>query len=121
LGLLKAPPKPRGPLMAVIILAFVAAAGAERVRRPVLRDDPVPLPAEFALRIDINLASSAELQLLPGVGRRLAERIADDRDGLGRFASIEDLARVRGIGAQTIERLRPHAVVSAPAHAHAQP
>lgn len=65
------------------------------------------------MRIDINTASPAELSLLPGLGDRLAQRIVDDRHARGRFASLDDLQRVPGIGATTIERLQAFAVCPA--------
>jgi competence protein ComEA len=59
--------------------------------------------------VDINAASAGELQDLPGVGPALAERIvAARRERM--FTSLDDLARVRGIGPATVERLRPFAV-----------
>ena len=64
------------------------------------------------MRIDINTADVAELDLLPAVGPRLAERIVDDRDRRGRFESVEDLARVPGVGPRTVEQIRPYVVPS---------
>ncbi len=58
-------------------------------------------------QIDINTATVAELQGLPAIGPKLAERIVEARNQKP-FASIEDLRRVSGIGAKTIEKLRPH-------------
>jgi competence protein ComEA len=44
-----------------------------------------------------------------GIGPVLAERIVAWRQEHGRFASVQELARVPGIGARTVERLAPHA------------
>lgn len=63
------------------------------------------------LRIDLNTASAAELELLPGIGPTLAARILFDRQQHGAFSSIEDLDRVRGIGEKMIEKIRPFATV----------
>jgi competence protein ComEA len=60
--------------------------------------------------IDVNRASVAELQRLPGIGPVLSQRIADERDRR-RFASVDDLDRVPGIGPKIIERLRPYIIV----------
>lgn len=70
-----------------------------------------PPTATAGLKININTAKRAELELLPGIGPSLADRIIAERDRGGLFKTLEDLGRVRGIGARTIERLREHAVV----------
>lgn len=64
--------------------------------------------------IDLNAATEAELQLLPGVGPTRARAIADDRRRHGPFASVDDLDRVPGIGPATIEAIRPFARVGRP-------
>lgn len=58
--------------------------------------------------IDINAASHAELELLPGVGPALAAEIVADRARRGAFARVSDLDRVRGIGPATLEEIAPH-------------
>ncbi len=57
--------------------------------------------------IDINAAGLAELQLLPGIGPALAQRIVEDREKNGPYLAIENLDRVKGIGPKTLEKLRP--------------
>lgn len=49
-------------------------------------------------RININTASAAELQRLPGIGPALSERIVAYRDAWGPFDVIEDILEVSGIG-----------------------
>lgn len=71
----------------------------------------VPAPAG---PVDLNAASADELTALPRIGPALAERIVDDREANGPYASIDALDRVPGIGRRTIERLRPHVVVRQP-------
>jgi competence protein ComEA len=56
--------------------------------------------------INVNYASEEELQRLPGIGLKMAQRIVAERLKKP-FSSIEDLRRVHGIGAKTLERLRP--------------
>lgn len=71
---------------------------------------PTPAPAPAApgalVRININTATAAELELLPGIGPALAARIVEDREKKGPFKSVDDLDRVRGIGPETIRKLR---------------
>lgn len=63
--------------------------------------------------IDVNHASADELQRLPGVGPKMAQRILDER-ARAPFRSVEDLRRVSGIGPKTLERLRRYVTVGPP-------
>ena len=63
-------------------------------------------------KVNINTATAAELEKLPRIGPVLAEAIVATRKQK-EFASVEDLRRVRGIGAKTLEALRPF-VTTAP-------
>lgn len=56
---------------------------------------------------DPNSASQAQLESLPGIGPKLAQRIIDERSRRP-FADPTDLRRVPGIGVKTLERIRPH-------------
>lgn len=58
-------------------------------------------------QVDVNRATAAELERLPGIGPALAARIVALRSESGRFARPEDLTAVRGIGPRSIERLLP--------------
>jgi DNA uptake protein ComE-like DNA-binding protein len=107
----------------VLLLALIGAAGAglgidhwrrahpdvaeglellDRAPRP-----PAPQPTAAASRahpalIDLNRAPAEELERLPGVGRAIATRIVDARP----FASVDDLARVRGLRGARLARVR---------------
>jgi competence protein ComEA len=63
--------------------------------------------AAWEVAIDANHASVAELASLPGVGPVLARRIVEARP----FASVEDVARVKGIGQRRLARLRARLLV----------
>lgn len=52
-------------------------------------------------RININTATAAELESLPGIGPKLAARIVDYRAANGPFQSPEELMNVSGIGEKT--------------------
>ena len=57
--------------------------------------------------IDLDVATAAELERLPGIGPALAARIIADRDSLGPFGSLTELDRVRGVGPALCKRLEP--------------
>lgn len=62
-------------------------------------------------RVDINQATAAELEGLPGIGPSRARAIVRWREERGRFDRLEDLLGVPGIGPATLERLRGRARV----------
>jgi len=61
--------------------------------------------------LDLNQAGETDLIRLPGIGPALARRILSFRNDHGRFAKVEDLRKVRGIGPRTLERIRPFVLV----------
>jgi competence protein ComEA len=65
---------------------------------------PAPPPGPYN-RIDVDRATAAELQRLPGIGPALAARIIAYRDSNGPFGSMDRLRHVKGIGPATATRL----------------
>ena len=82
------------------------------------QDAPAETKTERAVRavdlVDLNAATLAELETLPGVGPRTAEWIVEYREENGRFTRLEELMNVRGIGEKTFLRLRPLVTVGSP-------
>jgi comEA protein len=60
--------------------------------------------------IDINSASSAQLQEVPGIGPATADKILQMRKSYGAFKSVDDLLSVRGIGPKRLEKMRKYLV-----------
>lgn len=63
--------------------------------------------------ININTATAAELEALPGVGAKTAARIVEYRQKNGPFKKIEELMNVRGVGEKNFLKLKPQITVAA--------
>ena len=61
--------------------------------------------------VNINTAVKQELMALPNIGPITAERIIRFRDDFGPFQSIDDLAKIKGIGPKTLERLKTRIII----------
>lgn len=68
-------------------------------------------PQSTSPLININTASQAELESLPGIGPVLARRIIEFRQTHGPFNSIEELKKVPGIGEATFSRIKDYITV----------
>ncbi len=113
------------PASARVVDAVAAAGGlaadadrdAVNLARPVTDGEQVVVPrvGEASAteasggdeRIDLNSATAEELDTLPRIGPALAERIIAWRDENGRFATVEDLLSVSGIGEKMMSAIRP--------------
>jgi competence ComEA-like helix-hairpin-helix protein len=81
----------------VRILLLLAAFGALAVSLPAKKKPP-------AAPINLNTATSEELQLVPGIGPVTAEKILQMRKSCGAFKSVDDLSAIRGIGPKRLEK-----------------
>ena len=62
-------------------------------------------------KININTATSEQLQLLPDIGNVLAQRIIDYREQHGNFSNIEELKNVSGIGDARFAKIKDNITV----------
>lgn len=69
----------------------------------------------YAAPVDINTADAKTLdRAIKGVGPKLAQAIVDYRTKNGPFRSVDDLAKIKGIGKATVEKNRAALTVNAP-------
>jgi comEA protein len=62
--------------------------------------------------INLNTATSAQLQEVPGIGPATADKILQMRKSYGAFKSVDDLLAVRGIGAKRLDKMRKYLIVA---------
>ncbi len=88
--------------LAAVLLVVPAPAAAQ----------DKPAPAKVVSSVNLNTATVAELEGLPGIGRSTAQRIVEYRQKSGGFKKIEELMNVRGIGEKSFLKLKPMITVT---------
>lgn len=69
----------------------------------------VPVYAQSAppkAKVNINTASAAELESLPRIGPKVAQRIVDFRTKNGNFKTVEEIMKVQGIGEKVFAQIK---------------
>ena len=86
----------------------VSTAAAQSPSRPGTTKETTAVEAQ----VNLNTATPAQLETLPGVGPAMAQRIVEYRQKNGGFKKIEDLMNVRGIGEASFLKLKALVSVS---------
>ncbi|MFZ3218252.1 MAG: helix-hairpin-helix domain-containing protein [Candidatus Acidiferrales bacterium] len=64
--------------------------------------------------LDLNSATAAQLQELPGIGPKTAQAIVDFRARSGPFRRVEDLLAIKGVTQPRLDKIRPYVIVKPP-------
>ena len=64
------------------------------------------------IKVNVNTASSEDLQKLPRIGKKLADRIIDYRQAHGPFKSFDDLGHVKGVSKKMLDNLQVNVTFS---------
>jgi competence protein ComEA len=90
-----------------VLSSLPALAGASQSQAPAAAESSKAV-------INLNTATLDQLETLPGIGRKTAERILEHRTKSGSFKRIEELMNVKGIGEKSFLKLKPLIVVTPP-------
>jgi len=82
---------------AIVLFTYPASTSAQKT-----------LPSQ---PINLNTATIAQLEALPGIGPNTAKSIVDFRNHSGPFQRVEDLLAIKGISKSKLEKLRPYVTV----------
>ncbi len=106
----------RNLIFGALILALVSLTAPSSLAQS---SDQAQLPtATQKASVNLNSATVDQLETLPGIGRKTAERIIEFRQRNGGFKKIEELMNVKGIGEKSFLKIKPLiAVAPAPAKA----
>jgi len=89
----------------LLVLVLWATQGLCANKKPPLRP------------VNLNTATSEQLQEVPGIGPATAEKILQARKSYGAFKSVDDLQAIKGIGPKRLEKMRKYLTVGKPPQA----
>jgi competence protein ComEA len=98
-------------IVAMAAMPSAAAAQQAPATKPAAAK-PAKAAASSTAVVNLNTATQAQLETLPGVGAKAALRILEYRQKNGQFKKVEDLMNVKGIGEKSFLKLKPRLTVT---------
>jgi len=111
----------RSVLTIVALAWLVASLPSSVVSAQAKSAPPAASKAASTAVVNINTASAAELDALPGIGAKTAARIVEYRQKNGPFKKIEELMNVRGVGEKNFLKLKAQITVGPAKAEHDRP
>jgi competence protein ComEA len=109
-------------VLTIVTLAWLVASVPSSVAFAQSKSaTPAASKAAPAAVVNINTASAAELDALPGIGAKTAARIVEYRQKNGPFKKVEELMNVRGVGEKNFLKLKAQITVGAAKAEHDRP
>lgn len=98
--------------IAAVALLWAAAGTASEAQAP--QTPPAESKAAVTPPINLNTATAAQLEKLPGIGPKTAQRIVEYRQKSGGFKKVEELMNVQGIGEKSFLKIKSQLTVGSP-------
>ena len=99
-------------LASLILAALVAAVPSVQAGQGAARARSPQGAAKPAVVVNLNTATAAELEKLPGIGAKTAARIVEYRQKKGPFKKPEELMNVQGIGEKSFLKLKSQITIT---------
>ena len=99
--------------LAVALVVVILTVPALSPHDLLAQEPPARTTSERPSPLNLNAATEAQLEALPGIGAAMAARIVEYRQKNGPFKKIEDLMNVRGLGEKNFLKLKPQLTVAA--------
>ena len=99
--------------MRITLVSALAICGVLLINTPMASAQSAPAASAAPTKpaLNLNTATQDQLESLPGIGPKVAERILEYRTKSGGFKRVEDLMNVKGIGEKSFLKLKPLIVV----------